>query len=316
VQQAILGIDEGTDKLFNANPSVLYEQYAASVGKSAGALNDSEKALALLNAALRDGGRVAGAYGEFLDTAAGRAAALDEQVRKTEEAVGQLLEPFRALGGEVAGDVLAFIGENGPLVIGAGAAARRSPRSPRHHVAGAPRARGAGRHARRRRGPRALGAGRRHRGARGRLGGGAPRRGRAREADRRRGRPGAPARRRVRARGQVLASSTASAKEKRTAEERLKQLKADLTALGPQYAAALEQEANGYRAVAAAVRGVSEEKARALEFEELGAALEVDELRRALAGAEQSLRSLEGAAPARASAWAARSRRRARKCAG
>jgi hypothetical protein len=131
VQQAILGIDEGTDKLFNANPSVLYEQYAASVGKSAGALNDSEKALALLNAALRDGGRVAGAYGEFLDTAAGRAAALDEQVRKTEEAVGQLLEPFRALGGEVAGDVLAFIGENGPLVIGAGAAARRSPRSPR-----------------------------------------------------------------------------------------------------------------------------------------------------------------------------------------
>ena len=38
VQQAILGIDEGTDKLFNANPSVLYKQFADAIGEMAAEL--------------------------------------------------------------------------------------------------------------------------------------------------------------------------------------------------------------------------------------------------------------------------------------
>lgn len=71
VRQAILGIDEGTDKLFNANPSVLYQRYAEAIGVSVAKLTDQQKAQAILNAALEDGAKVQGEYGRFLETNAG-----------------------------------------------------------------------------------------------------------------------------------------------------------------------------------------------------------------------------------------------------
>src|SRR5690606_32386173 len=72
VKQAILGIDEGTDKLFNANPSVLYAQFAKSIGTTAGKLTDAQKAQAILNAAIRDGALVRGEYQKYLNSAAGQ----------------------------------------------------------------------------------------------------------------------------------------------------------------------------------------------------------------------------------------------------
>ncbi len=97
VQQSILGIDEGTDKLFGKNPSVLYKEFADAVGVSAGSLSDAGKAQAILSAAMNDGGKVAEAYAEYLKSPAGQA----EQLRiKTEEAAaahGRWLNVLRTM---------------------------------------------------------------------------------------------------------------------------------------------------------------------------------------------------------------------------
>lgn len=98
VRQAILGIDEGTDKLFGANPSVLYAEFAAQIGKSAGALTDEEKALALVNAALEYGGRVRGEYATWLETAQGRQQEFNRSVSEFAVVVGQAFRPVRELG--------------------------------------------------------------------------------------------------------------------------------------------------------------------------------------------------------------------------
>jgi hypothetical protein len=87
IQQAILGIDEGTDKLFQKNPSAIYEEYAKSIGTSAGKLNDQQKAQALLNAIITDGLKVQGEYNRFLATDAGRKA---QSATRTEELQAKL----------------------------------------------------------------------------------------------------------------------------------------------------------------------------------------------------------------------------------
>lgn len=100
VRQAILGIDEGTDKLFGANPSVLYAEFAAQIGKSAAALTDQEKAQALVNAALQYGSRVQGEYANWLETAQGRQAQATRALREFAVVVGQALRPVRELGAQ------------------------------------------------------------------------------------------------------------------------------------------------------------------------------------------------------------------------
>ncbi|MCC7132477.1 MAG: hypothetical protein IT352_07530 [Gemmatimonadales bacterium] len=95
VQQAILGIDEGTDKLFNKNPSVLYQEYADKIGTTAGKLTDQEKAQALLNAALEDGSKVTDAYSGYLTTAAGRQEQFKVKVDETAAAFGRATADLR-----------------------------------------------------------------------------------------------------------------------------------------------------------------------------------------------------------------------------
>ena len=97
VQQAILGIDEGTDKLFGKNPSVLYEEYADKVGKSAGKLSDQEKALALLDATMQGGELVRGSYQDYLGSAAGLQEQLTTKMDTTKVAFGTALQPVRTL---------------------------------------------------------------------------------------------------------------------------------------------------------------------------------------------------------------------------
>lgn len=93
VRQAILGIDEGTDKLFNKNPSVIYKEFADKIGTTAGKLTDQQKAQALLNAAMEDGGKVRGEYQEWLKTAAGQQAQLTIRLQETTAELGKSLTP-------------------------------------------------------------------------------------------------------------------------------------------------------------------------------------------------------------------------------
>lgn len=98
VKQAILGIDEGTDKLFDKNPSVLYAEYARSIGTTAAKLSDQQKAQALLTATLESGRRVNGEYAAWLETAAGRAQQAANAQTRLAATFGQALEPARTLG--------------------------------------------------------------------------------------------------------------------------------------------------------------------------------------------------------------------------
>lgn len=93
VQQSILGIDEGTDKLFGKNPSVLYKEYADQIGTTAGKLTDQQKAQALLTAALADGLKVQGSYQDYLKSAAGQQEQLNIQLRQAAVELGKALTP-------------------------------------------------------------------------------------------------------------------------------------------------------------------------------------------------------------------------------
>lgn len=95
VRQAVLGIDEGTDKLFGKNPSVLYREYADSIHTTVGRLTDAQKAQAIWTAGLRDGGRAAQLYADYLQSPQGQ---LDQLKSKTEDSfatLGRSLEVVR-----------------------------------------------------------------------------------------------------------------------------------------------------------------------------------------------------------------------------
>ncbi len=98
INQALLGIDEGTDKLFQKNPSVIYAEYAKQIGTTAGKLGDQEKAQALLNAVMQDGFKVQGEYGRFLDSQAGKtataAARADELRAKAGDLINEVWVPI------------------------------------------------------------------------------------------------------------------------------------------------------------------------------------------------------------------------------
>lgn len=97
VQQAVLGIDEGTDKLFGKNPSVLYEEYANKVGLSASKLTDQQKAQALLDATLVGGEATRGSYLEYLNSAAGQQEQANQKMEAAQVAFGAAIQPIRTL---------------------------------------------------------------------------------------------------------------------------------------------------------------------------------------------------------------------------
>lgn len=99
LEQALLRIDEGTDKLFGKNPSVLYEEYAVSIGKTAGQLSDMEEKQAIVSALFRDGARVAGTYAAAQENASGK---LDQQRMVTSGLVTQMGDALLPLVAEAA----------------------------------------------------------------------------------------------------------------------------------------------------------------------------------------------------------------------
>lgn len=101
ISQAILGIDEGTDKLFGKNPSVLYAEYAQRIGTTAGKLTDQQKAQALLDATLRAGEQVRGQYAEYLTSSAGKAEQAATRIEEMQAQAGKAIQPFRELANEL-----------------------------------------------------------------------------------------------------------------------------------------------------------------------------------------------------------------------
>ncbi len=91
VKQALLGIDEGTDKLFGKNPSVLYEEYAKAIGTTAGKLTDQQKAQAILIATISEGNKVEGERLKYLQSAAGAQERYKQSIDELTASIGQEL---------------------------------------------------------------------------------------------------------------------------------------------------------------------------------------------------------------------------------
>ncbi|MBN8586921.1 MAG: hypothetical protein J0L94_01205 [Rhodothermia bacterium] len=93
-EMAILGVDEGTDRLFGKNPSVLYEEYAARIGTTAGRMSDAEQAQAILTATIESGLRVQGEYKNYLSGTAGELDMIKQRADQAMVAVGDLTNSF------------------------------------------------------------------------------------------------------------------------------------------------------------------------------------------------------------------------------
>jgi gas vesicle protein len=94
-EQSILGIDEGTDKLFGKNPSGLWADYAEQIGKSPGKMSDLEKSLVLVYATMDAGKMVQGSYSEWLNSSAGQTQLLSSRINDAKVKFGEILSPIR-----------------------------------------------------------------------------------------------------------------------------------------------------------------------------------------------------------------------------
>lgn len=102
IDQAILGIDEGTDKLFGKNPSVIYAEYSKQIGISAGKMNDQQKAQALLNAVMEDGLKVQGSYEDFINSAAGKQALMAGRAEDAAAKLGKMYNKITMILADIA----------------------------------------------------------------------------------------------------------------------------------------------------------------------------------------------------------------------
>jgi hypothetical protein len=93
LDQTLRGLDEGTDKLFQQNPSQIYAEYARGIGKTAATLTDLEQKQALVNKVLTEGQKVLGSYDRFLDSNIGQLSAWRLALQTARETIGTTLIP-------------------------------------------------------------------------------------------------------------------------------------------------------------------------------------------------------------------------------
>jgi hypothetical protein len=104
------GQDEGLDRLFQKNPSVIWKEYAQSLGLTVGQLTEAQKWQAIMNATLDAASKVGDAYGRFLDTAPGKQGALNAKMEDFAAALGRVFNPLRMLMADVATPFLNWLG--------------------------------------------------------------------------------------------------------------------------------------------------------------------------------------------------------------
>lgn len=110
--QALLGIDEGTDKLFGKNPSGLWADFEGVIGKTASTFSDTDKMAALAYATIDGGSKTVGEYQKFLNSAQGSQAQFNQRLQESQATLGESLQPLRALALEGLGGLLEYLGKS------------------------------------------------------------------------------------------------------------------------------------------------------------------------------------------------------------
>jgi hypothetical protein len=123
LQQSLLGIDEGTDKLFGKNPSGLFDDFAKVIGRAASKFDDTDKAAALAFATLQSGIVTSGTYQQYLESAAGQQEVMNTRMTEAKVTFAEALTPIRLTTMELAGNLLPVLGPLARVIGGALAAA-------------------------------------------------------------------------------------------------------------------------------------------------------------------------------------------------
>jgi hypothetical protein len=121
------GDERATKKLFNLKASAVFDEYAASIGKTAEELTDAEKAMAFLNTVMVKGKLVQGEYAKFVASTEGKLDDQGDAIRDVSAELGKQLAPVRMLGNQLLIYLLkainAVIGALHLLGVGLGAGA-------------------------------------------------------------------------------------------------------------------------------------------------------------------------------------------------
>ena len=111
-EQAIKGVDEGTEALFSGkNPIDLYKEYAAQIGTTAGKMDDMQKKQAIVNAILSDGAKLQGEYNAFLESAAGQQSQLAANTEQLKAALGDILNDVYKPILQIVGPLVKALGD-------------------------------------------------------------------------------------------------------------------------------------------------------------------------------------------------------------
>lgn len=127
VVQAIRGIKQQESELTDAagittNLSVMYDRYAASVGKSAAKLTDAEKMQAAYNGMMQEAALFAGNAGTAMEGYAGTQAYFSQTVATARQELGEAFLPVIERAMEVLGPMIVkiteWVSENKEVVVG------------------------------------------------------------------------------------------------------------------------------------------------------------------------------------------------------
>lgn len=113
ISQLITGVDEATDKLFGVNPTILYAEYARTIGKTAESLTDAEKAQVRFNKVVEEGAKFSGTVQDFMSTTAGQVETATAQWRDLKTTLSEFI-----LSNGLVNDTLALTNELLALVTG------------------------------------------------------------------------------------------------------------------------------------------------------------------------------------------------------
>jgi len=117
LSSALAGNDEWLNKLGLANPSGLYEDFAAALGTTGSKLDDTQKKLAIMTAIMDAGNKVTGVYAERLASGAGAQEQLNNRLDTAKTMFGAAIQPIRIF---VIEGLTAILNVIGPLVIAFG----------------------------------------------------------------------------------------------------------------------------------------------------------------------------------------------------
>lgn len=117
LETTLIGQDEGLNRLGLANPSGIYQKWAAALGTTAGKMTEVQKWQAIINEVTEAGSRVQGEYARFLETNRGQSQKLANDSRDLGAAFGTAWQPVRGTILDAGSAFVPFLARHSDVVV-------------------------------------------------------------------------------------------------------------------------------------------------------------------------------------------------------